>query len=121
MEMRPGKLLTIADKDSVQIEMKIETAIDLSSDTWSDLKDEAGNEIKTSVELPLDGDKRFYRFSSDWSKATNSIFVLFLLLVGRRGLEPRTNWLKVNCSTDWANNPYIEARDTRNLPLDCQE
>ena len=65
MEMRPGKLLTIADKDSVQIEMKIETAIDLSSDTWSDLKDDAGNEIKASVDLPLDGDKRFYRFSSD--------------------------------------------------------
>lgn len=65
MEMRPGKLLTIADKESVQIEMKIETATDLSSSTWSDLKDEAGNEIKASVELPLDGDKRFYRFSSD--------------------------------------------------------
>ena len=65
MEMRPGKLLTIADKDSVQIEMKIETATDLSSDIWSDLKDDAGNEIKASVELPLDGEKRFYRFSSD--------------------------------------------------------
>ena len=65
MEMRPGKLLTIADKDSVQIEMKIETATDLSSDIWNDLKDDAGNEIKASVELPLDGEKRFYRFSSD--------------------------------------------------------
>lgn len=65
MEMRPGKLLTIADKDSVQIEMKIETATDLSSDIWSDLKDDSGNEIKASVELPLDGEKRFYRFSSD--------------------------------------------------------
>ena len=25
-----------------------------------------------------------------------------------RGFEPRTTWLKVKCSTDWANAPYIQ-------------
>ena len=29
-----------------------------------------------------------------------------------RGFEPRTTWLKVKCSTDWANIPYIQ----RNCP-----
>ena len=24
-----------------------------------------------------------------------------------RGFEPRTTWLKVKCSTDWANTPYL--------------
>ena len=28
-------------------------------------------------------------------------------LVGRTGFEPVTNWLKANCSTDWANDPNI--------------
>ena len=27
------------------------------------------------------------------------------MLVGRGGFEPPTNWLRVNCSTDWANDP----------------
>ena len=27
-------------------------------------------------------------------------------LVKHRGFEPRTTWLKVKCSTDWANAPY---------------
>ena len=26
-------------------------------------------------------------------------------MVGRIGFEPMTNWLKANCSTDWANDP----------------
>ena len=29
----------------------------------------------------------------------------FFTLVGRAGFEPATNWLKVNCSTNWANDP----------------
>ena len=61
--------------------MKIETATDLSSDIWSDLKDNAGNEIKASVELPLDGEKRFYRFSSDWSEVR--IHYAFNFIIGR--------------------------------------
>ena len=28
------------------------------------------------------------------------------LLMRHRGFEPRTTWLKVKCSTDWANTPY---------------
>ena len=27
--------------------------------------------------------------------------------VKHRGFEPRTTWLKVKCSTDWANAPYL--------------
>ena len=27
--------------------------------------------------------------------------------VRHRGLEPRTTWLKVKCSTDWANTPFL--------------
>ena len=27
-------------------------------------------------------------------------------MVGRAGFEPATNWLKVNCSTSWANDPF---------------
>ena len=30
-------------------------------------------------------------------------------LVKHRGFEPRTTWLKVKCSTDWANAPYTFA------------
>ena len=29
-------------------------------------------------------------------------------MVGRTGFEPVTNWLKVNCSTNWANDPLYE-------------
>ena len=28
-----------------------------------------------------------------------------------RGFEPRTTWLKVKCSTDWANTPYAQNRN----------
>ena len=31
----------------------------------------------------------------------------FFTLVGRAGFEPATNWLKVNCSTNWANDPVV--------------
>ncbi len=27
--------------------------------------------------------------------------------MGRTGFEPVTNWLKVNCSTNWANDPIF--------------
>ena len=30
----------------------------------------------------------------------------FSLAVKHRGFEPRTTWLKVKCSTNWANAPY---------------
>ena len=29
-----------------------------------------------------------------------------VLLMRHRGFEPRTTWLKVKCSTNWANTPY---------------
>ena len=29
-----------------------------------------------------------------------------LIVVGRAGLEPTTNGLKVRCSTNWANDPF---------------
>ena len=30
-----------------------------------------------------------------------------LFLVHHRGLEPRTHWLRVSCSTNWANGAYM--------------
>ena len=35
------------------------------------------------------------------AKPNNSTFYV----VDRRGLEPRTHWLRVSCSTNWANSP----------------
>lgn len=64
MELRPGKMLTTAGKDSVQLEMRLETTSDLSAGTWSELKDGSGNAIKASAELPVVDDKRFYRIGS---------------------------------------------------------
>ena len=37
--------------------------------------------------------------------------LLKVILVAYRGIEPRTPWLKVKCSTDWASKPY--GRDSR--------
>ena len=39
----------------------------------------------------------------------------FIWLVGRAGFEPTTNWLKVNCSTSWANDPISGAYINRIL------
>ena len=36
-----------------------------------------------------------------------------------RGFEPRTTWLKVKCSTDWANTPFFAARSL--LHTKCPE
>ena len=30
-----------------------------------------------------------------------------VILVAYRGIEPRTPWLKVKCSTDWASKPHM--------------
>ena len=38
----------------------------------------------------------------------------FFYMVGRTGFEPVTNWLKANCSTNWANDP-------KQLELTAQE
>ena len=32
-------------------------------------------------------------------------------LMRHRGFEPRTTWLKVKCSTNWANTPYAQNRN----------
>ena len=37
-------------------------------------------------------------------------FFTSLNLVGRAGFEPATNWLKVNCSSNWANDPNLVER-----------
>ncbi len=36
-------------------------------------------------------------------------------MVGRAGFEPATNWLKVNCSTNWANDPMVSRRGVEPL------
>lgn len=38
-------------------------------------------------------------------------------LVTYRGIEPRTPWLKVKCSTDWASKPH--GRDSRIWTYEC--
>ena len=38
-----------------------------------------------------------------------------LLQVGRVGLEPTTTWLKVRCSTNWANGPQLRRLSLRTL------
>ena len=41
--------------------------------------------------------------------------------VKHRGFEPRTTWLKVKCSTDWANAPYkIKNAQNRNRTSDTR-
>lgn len=65
IELRPGKMLATAGKESVQLEMKLETTTDLGTGTWSELKDGSGNAIKVSAELPVVDDKRFYRIGSE--------------------------------------------------------
>lgn len=44
------------------------------------------------------------------------------MLVGRAGFEPATNWLRVNGSTNWANDPTgriirLSAGDVKRLSL----
>ena len=40
------------------------------------------------------------------AKKTTPLCDAVFLLMRHRGFEPRTTWLKVKCSTDWANIPY---------------
>ena len=57
------------------------------------------------------------------NQSTTSIsYKLSLKVVGREGFEPSTNWLKANCSTNWANGrryneslPQCGAYNTHNL------
>ena len=44
----------------------------------------------------------FLYFSSQKNQDIHPGFIK----VKHRGFEPRTTWLKVKCSTDWANAPY---------------
>ena len=44
----------------------------------------------------------FLYFSAQKNQDTHPGFIK----VKHRGFEPRTTWLKVKCSTDWANAPY---------------
>ena len=37
---------------------------------------------------------------------TPTIFICSILMVSHTGIEPVTPWLKVMCSTDWANGSY---------------
>ena len=43
--------------------------------------------------------------------ATLSPVWRLLIFMRHRGFEPRTTWLKVKCSTDWANTPYAQNRN----------
>ena len=48
-----------------------------------------------------------YKWTNRWkSTACPSLLRIFKLL-NHLGLEPRTPWLKVKCSTDWANGSYL--------------
>ena len=53
-----------------------------------------------------------------WSKSTitkllqvQGFELLDILRVGCVGIEPTTRWLRVTCSTNWANNPLTICRD----------
>ena len=39
--------------------------------------------------------------------STENVDTSLFLLMRHRGFEPRTTWLKVKCSTDWANIPFV--------------
>ena len=48
------------------------------------------------------------------------IIFFFIKMVSHTGIEPVTPWLKVKCSTDWANGSYFGAGDegrTRDIQL----
>ena len=54
--------------------------------------------------------RKFWDFSEGYRKGANPdihwIYAAFSIVKDRR-FELRTTWLKVRCSTDWANPPYL--------------
>ena len=44
---------------------------------------------------------------------------VFLKMVGVVGLEPTTNWLRVNCATDCATHPYLFNFHPLRWPVNC--
>lgn len=64
-ELRPGSVqVELEEGETLQLEMSIQGTDDIHSGTWQTLKDSQGSDVKATVTVPKQGEKRFYRFGN---------------------------------------------------------
>ena len=61
-DLRPGSVQLESEGASLQLEMRVQGTDDIQSGAWQNLKDSQGSDVKATVTVPKQGDKRFYRF-----------------------------------------------------------
>lgn len=64
LDLRPGCVSASVQGNIVHLEMKLQTSEDINANSWSDMVDPTGNAMKAEIEIPIDGEKRFYRFGN---------------------------------------------------------
>ena len=64
LDLRPGCVSASVQGNIVHLEMKLQTSEDINANSWSDMVDSTGNAMKAEIEIPIDGEKRFYRFGN---------------------------------------------------------
>lgn len=62
LDLRPGCVRASIEGNSLHLEMNIQSKEDISGDIWSNMVDESGAEMKATIQIPIEGGKRFYRF-----------------------------------------------------------
>ena len=64
-DLRPGSVEVEWDEgETLQLELSIQGTDDIHSGTWQTIKDNQGGDVKATVTVPKQGDKRFYRFGN---------------------------------------------------------
>lgn len=65
-ELRPGSVQVEVDEgeETLHLEMRVQGTEDIQSGTWQTLKDSSGSDVKATVTIPKQGEKRFYRFGN---------------------------------------------------------
>lgn len=64
LDLRPGCVRASVQGNLLHLEMNLQTTENFEGDTWSNMVDESGDAMKATVEIPIEGGKRFYRFGN---------------------------------------------------------
>jgi len=64
LDLRPGCVSASVQGNIVHLQMNLQTTEDINANSWLDMVDSAGSTIKAEIEIPIDGEKRFYRFGN---------------------------------------------------------
>lgn len=64
LDLRPGCVSTSVEGNMIHLEMNLQTTEDVNANAWSNVVDSLGHPIKAEIEIPINEEKRFYRFGN---------------------------------------------------------